>query len=225
MSVTDASVAPLLAIRGLKHSYAAQQVLEKLDIELAQGAHHLLLGPSGSGKTTLINAIAGLLEPDAGSIAIDGEPMTGRPPAARDRLRRDKIGLVFQSLRLVSALTVRDNLRLAGRLSGRPPSDEAIDGLLAQLGIGHRASAKPRSLSQGEAQRAAIARALMGKPRLLIADEPTSALDDDNARNIASLLIDTADRHGSTLLIATHDQRLKALIPRAICLVSEGAGR
>ncbi|MEK7343601.1 MAG: ATP-binding cassette domain-containing protein [Pseudomonadota bacterium] len=187
--------------------------------ELSEGQHHLLLGPSGSGKTTLIHAISGLLEPVQGSITIDGEPMTGRSAAARDRLRRDKIGLIFQSLRLVSALTVRENLRLAGRLSGHSATDDSIDALLGQVGIGHRASAKPRQLSQGEAQRAAIARALVGKPRLLIADEPTSALDDENAHRVGALLIETADRNGSTLLIATHDQRLKPLIPRAVSLV------
>ncbi|MDR7154811.1 putative ABC transport system ATP-binding protein [Sphingobium xenophagum] len=212
---------PVLAITGLKHGYGHKPILTGVEIELNEGAHHLLLGPSGSGKTTLIHAISGLLEPDDGSVVIDGEAMTGRSPAARDALRRSKIGLIFQSLRLVSALTVRENLHLAGRLSGHPTTDAAIDALLAQVGLGHRCSAKPRHLSQGEAQRAAISRALIGKPRLLIADEPTSALDDENADRVASLLIETADRNGSTLLVATHDQRLKKLIPRTVTLLSQ----
>ncbi|MEE2740921.1 MAG: ATP-binding cassette domain-containing protein [Pseudomonadota bacterium] len=216
------SAHPILVVQALEHRYDKRPVLCKLALELNEGEHHLLLGPSGSGKTTLIHAISGLLEPDQGSIIIDGQPMTGQSAAARDRLRRDKIGLIFQSLRLVSALTVRDNLRLASRLSGHPANDDNIDALLDQVGVGHRASAKPRLLSQGEAQRAAIARALVGKPRLLIADEPTSALDDDNARRVASLLLETADRNGSTLLIATHDERLKALIPRTVSLVPAG---
>jgi putative ABC transport system ATP-binding protein len=215
------SATPVLEIAGLTHGYGAAPILNKVSFQLDRGAHHLLLGPSGSGKTTLINAISGLLKPDDGSIMVDGEAMTCRNPATRDALRRTKIGLIFQSLRLVSALTVRQNLHLAGRLSGHPTTNEAIDALLAQLGIAHRAAAKPRHLSQGEAQRAAIARALIGKPRLLIADEPTSALDDANAERVAALLIEAADRNGSTLLIATHDHRLKALIPRAVTLGSQ----
>jgi putative ABC transport system ATP-binding protein len=187
----------ILSVTRLSHRYGDKAVLRGLNLDLTRGAHMLLLGASGSGKTTLINAVAGLLTPDEGLIAIDGEAMTGLGAAERDRLRRRKIGLVFQSLHLVSALSVRDNLRLAQRLSG---------------------GAKPRGLSQGEAQRAAIARALVAKPPLLIADEPTSALDDDNARRIASLLIETAERNGSTLLIATHDARLKTQIPRHLSL-------
>jgi putative ABC transport system ATP-binding protein len=208
----------ILSVTCLSHHYGDNAVLRGLNLDLARGAHLLLLGASGSGKTTLINAIAGLLTPDEGLIAIDGEAMTGLGAGERDRLRRRKIGLVFQSLRLVSALPVRENLRLAQRLSGVPADDSAIEVLLEQLGIAHRASAKPRALSQGEAQRAAIARALIAKPPLLIADEPTSSLDDDNARRIAALLIDLAERNGSTLLIATHDARLTPLIPRHLSL-------
>ncbi|ASY45884.1 MAG: ATP-binding cassette domain-containing protein [Sphingobium sp.] len=213
---------PVLDIAGLTHGYGPTPVLNDLAIRLDRGVHHLLLGPSGSGKTTLVHAISGLLAPDKGQIMVDGEAMTGRSQTARDALRRNKIGLIFQSLRLVSALTVRQNLHLAGRLSGHPTTNDAIDGLLAQLGIAHRAAAKPRRLSQGEAQRAAIARALIGRPSLLIADEPTSALDDDNAARVASLLIEAADRNGSTLLIATHDQRLRKLIPHTITLGAQG---
>lgn len=211
----------ILSVTRLSHRYGDHAVLRGLNLDQDRGAHMLLLGASGSGKTTLINAVAGLLTPDEGLIAIDGEAMTGLSAAERDRLRRRKIGLVFQSLRLVSALSVRENLRLAQRLSGASADDAVIESLLEQLGIAHRGGAKPRSLSQGEAQRAAIARALVAKPPLLIADEPTSALDAENARRIASLLLETAERNGSTLLIATHDARLKPLIPRHLSL---GAG-
>lgn len=216
------SISPVLAIEALAHGYVDRPVLHDISLHMRPGEHHLLLGPSGSGKTTLIHAIAGMLTPERGRILIDGAPMTGLGAAARDRLRREKIGLIFQSLRLVSALDVRHNLRLAARLSGHPATDAAIDALLEEVGIAHRAAAKPRRLSQGEAQRAAIARALVGKPRLLIADEPTSALDDANAHRVAQLLIDTANRNGSTLLIATHDQRLRTLIPRTLNLSVKG---
>ncbi len=215
----------ILAIEGLSHNFGNRAVLRDFTLHLDQGEHMLLLGPSGSGKTTLINAVTGLLTPDVGTIAIDGETINHLTPSGRDSLRRRKIGIIFQSLRLVSALSVRDNLRLAQRLSLGKADDQGIATLLHQLGIAHRASAKPRALSQGEAQRAAIARALIGKPALLIADEPTSALDDEKAERVARLLMETADQNGSTLLIATHDARLKAFIPNSRSLIPnlEGA--
>ena len=215
----------ILSIKDLSHRFGNHAVLRDFTLNLDRGQHMLLLGPSGSGKTTLINAVTGLLTPYAGTIAIDGETINHLPPSGRDSLRRRKIGIIFQSLRLVSALSVRDNLRLAQRLAVGKADDEAIAVLLDQLGIAHRFSAKPRALSQGEAQRAAIARALIGKPALLIADEPTSALDDDNAERVARLLMETANQNGSTLLIATHDARLKAFIPNSRSLTPnlEGA--
>ncbi len=208
----------MLAVSGLSHSYAGQAVFSDFNFSLGEGEHSLLIGPSGSGKTTLINIIAGLLSADAGEVVIDGEIMGAASPAARDDLRRRKIGIVFQTLRLVSALSINANLRLAQRLAGTTPDDGKIASLLDAVGIGHRAHAKPRQLSQGEAQRAAIARALVTRPKLLIADEPTSALDDANAQRIGRLLVETANANGSTLLIATHDSRLKALIPRVVAL-------
>jgi putative ABC transport system ATP-binding protein len=136
--------------------------------------------------------------------------------ARRDALRREHIGVVFQTLRLVSALSVRANLLLAQKLARRARSSTEVNFLLEQLGLTHRASAKPSELSQGEAQRAAIARALIARPSLLIADEPTSALDDANTDNVARLLTNSAAAHGSTLLISTHDARLKAHVARII---------
>lgn len=216
-------MSPVLAVRGLAKAYGAAPVgavpvIHDLSFEMEQGEHLLLLGPSGSGKSTLINLIAGLLTPDAGEVVIAGEAMTGHGSGARDDLRRKRIGIIFQTLRLVSALSIRKNLRLAQKLGHGQADDAVIDELLDRLGIAHRANAKPRKLSQGEAQRAAIARALVGRPDLLVADEPTSALDDANAAKIAQLLLDTAKVQGSTLLIATHDQRLRAFIPNSLSL-------
>ncbi|MFN4097158.1 MAG: ATP-binding cassette domain-containing protein [Sphingomonas sp.] len=129
------------------------------------GAHRVLLGPSGPGKPTLINLIAGLLTPTAGGIAIDGETISNLPPARRDDLCRRKIGVVFQTLRLVAALDVTANLLLAQRLAGQKLDRAEVKALLDELGLSHRAYAKPRELSQGEAQRAAIARGLVARPR------------------------------------------------------------
>jgi len=208
----------VLRIQDLRHGYAGRDVLNGFSLVQRTGEHKLLLGPSGSGKTTLINLIAGLASPDSGTIEICGESISGQPARKRDDLRRRRIGVVFQTLRLVGALSVTDNLLLAQRLAAQPRDRSAVSGLLDQLGIRHRADAKPRALSQGEAQRAAIARALVGRPALLIADEPTSALDDQNAARVGRLLLDMAEAHGSTLLIATHDARLRHFIPDAVAL-------
>lgn len=209
---------PVLEIRRLSKAYGAAAILRDMSLRLEPGNHLLLLGPSGAGKSTLINLVTGLLTPDAGEILICGEPMTGLGGGARDDLRRRRIGIIFQTLRLVSALSIRKNLRLAQRLSHGASDDGEIEALLEALGIAHRANAKPRELSQGEAQRASIARALVGRPDLLLADEPTSALDDANAEKIAQLLLETAELRGTTLLVATHDQRLRAFIPNSLSL-------
>ncbi|MEQ1489459.1 MAG: ATP-binding cassette domain-containing protein [Terricaulis sp.] len=196
--------------------YGGTRIFDDFNLVLAERDQALLLGPSGSGKTTLIYLICGLLSPERGKIVIGDTDMAALAQAKRDALRRARIGVVFQTLRLVSALNVRANLLLAQRLSGHAPEPKAANDLLDRLGIAHRALAKPATLSQGEAQRAAIARALVTRPALLIADEPTSALDDENALRVGQLLVETAKAQGSTLLVATHDARLRALIPNAI---------
>jgi len=208
----------LLDLEGVSFAYENTQILADFSLQLQRGEHRLLLGPSGSGKTTLINLIAGLRTPDSGYIRIEGEDMGGATRPVRDDLRRRRIGIVFQTLRLVSALNLKANLELAQRLSGKSVELADIDGLLRRLGLHERAGALPRDLSQGEAQRAAVARALVGRPDLLIADEPTSALDDRNTERVADLLIEEAELSGTTLLIATHDARLKAHIGAATML-------
>jgi putative ABC transport system ATP-binding protein len=207
----------ILQLDGVSHAFGDRAILSDFSLGLAAGQHSLLLGPSGSGKTTLVNLVCGLLTPDRGTVFVGEEPMSALSPSRRDDLRRRRIGVVFQTLRLVSALDLRANLALAQRLSGGGEPG-VIDRLLDRLGIVHRAAAKPRDLSQGEAQRAAIARALVGKPDLLVADEPTSALDDANADTVGRLLIETADANGTTLLIATHDRRLSRLVPHSVAL-------
>ncbi len=206
---------PVLSMENVRFARQGRQILGGFDLAVQQGGHSLLLGPSGSGKTTILNLAAGLLTPESGAIAIAGTPMPASAKA-RDALRRAHIGIIFQTLRLVSALTLVENLELAARLSGKP-ADGFAD-LLNTLGLGHRADARPRELSQGEAQRAAIARALVSKPKLLLADEPTSALDDANAHAVAQLLLQSAQTHGSTLVVATHDARLKRHIGHVIAL-------
>ncbi|MCR5876244.1 ATP-binding cassette domain-containing protein [Phenylobacterium sp. J426] len=206
----------LIEARNLTHRIADRQILDLPLLQVAAGDHHLLLGPSGSGKTTLINILAGLLTPTTGDVLIDGASMARISPTARDALRREKIGLVFQTLRLISSLTVRQNLALAQRLGPGPVHRELIDRLISQVGLAHRADARPRELSQGETQRAAIARALCTQPPILIADEPTSALDDVNAQAMVDLMLSAARTTGATLIIATHDRRIRGRFPQAI---------
>lgn len=215
----------MLALEGVSLGYDGRPVLADVSFSLAGGEQALLLGPSGSGKTTLIYLCCGLLAPDRGAISVDGEDLTALSQSRRDQVRRRGIGVVFQTLRLVSPLCVRANLLLAQRLADRKHDVREADALLERLGIAHRASAKPAALSQGEAQRAAIARALIAKPKLLIADEPTSALDDANAERVAVLIMEAARDSGASLLIATHDARLRALAPRTIELAATAEAR
>lgn len=198
-----------LAIRNLAFAYGGRRILDDFSFDMAAGEQSLLIGASGSGKSTLVSLICGLLTPDAGTISIGGETMTGIGPSQRDDLRRRRVGLVFQTLRLVSALDLAANLRLAQRLSGQATEGERVSMLIERLGLAHRAHARPRELSQGEAQRAAIARALIGRPDLIIADEPTSALDHANMEKVAALLRECAGEAGASLLIVTHDDRLR----------------
>ncbi len=213
---------PLIEVRDLRHDIAGRCVMAAPAFTALRGEHTLLLGPSGSGKTTLINIITGLITPSAGDVKIDGKPMSALPAAQRDQLRRRTIGVVFQTLRLIGALSVRQNLALAQTLALGRSDPALIDRLIAQVGLTHRADARPRELSQGEGQRAAIARALCAQPALVVADEPTSALDDANAVAMADLLLETADATGATLLIATHDNRLRERFSRTITLAAPG---
>lgn len=198
-----------LAIRNIAFRYGGRTILDDFSFDMAAGEQSLLIGASGSGKSTLVNLICGLLTPASGTILVGGEAMTGIGPSQRDDLRRRRIGLVFQTLRLVSALDLTANLRLAQRLAGHATEAERVPMLIERLGLKHRAHSRPRELSQGEAQRAAIARALIGRPDLIIADEPTSALDHANMQKVAALLRECASEAGASLLIVTHDDRLR----------------
>ena len=208
----------LLEIENLQYNINDKPLFSDFNLSIEEKSHHLLTGPSGSGKTTLINLICGLLSPVKGAIRVAGHDIAAISESGRDKIRREHIGIVFQTLRLVSALDLSANLLLAQRLSRGTTDASLIASLLERLGIAHRAKAKPHQMSQGEAQRAAIARALVTRPRLLIADEPTSALDETNARQVADILLECAADYGVTLLIATHDDRLTPVFPNRIIL-------
>lgn len=208
-----------LSVEGVGLSYDGQPVLSDVNFSLEAPESALLLGPSGSGKSSLLNIICGLQTPDSGSVTFAGKVVSAADGSANgDEVRRQSMGIIFQTLRLVSALTLRANLLLAQKLQTGSHDTVLVDTTLDQLDIAHRAEARPFELSQGEAQRAAIARALVVRPSLLIADEPTSALDAVNTEKVANLLLDLAKEAGASLLVATHDDRLKPYFTRTLAL-------
>ena len=199
----------MIRIEELRFSYDRENVLDIQRLEVAQGEHFLFLGNSGSGKTTLLHLVAGLLRPRQGKITVADQDITRMPSAALDTFRGQHIGLVFQKPHLISALSVHQNLRLAQYLAGLPADETRIREILSDLGLEDKKKAHIATLSQGEAQRITIARALLNKPKVIMADEPTSSLDDDNCDRVVTLLQHQARKYHATLIIATHDQRIK----------------
>ena len=205
-------------IHALHAGYAATTVVSLPTLQIAKGEHTLLLGPSGCGKTTLLNIMAGIASPLAGQVSINGTALDGLTVSERDRFRGRHIGLVMQRLHLISALTVRKNLRLAQQLAEVVDDESSIFNALEKLGVADKLDRYPRELSQGEAQRVAIARAVVNRPVLILADEPTSALDDTSCLAAIDLLFEQASAYGATLIVATHDQRIKARFVRVVAI-------
>ncbi len=198
----------VLRIRNLHFSYDSKSSFSFPDIDLNAGENLLILGESGIGKTTLLHLMAGLLTPNSGTMELMGTSFTQLSHRQIDRFRGRNIGLIFQRPHFIQALSIQENLALVQYLSNK--QDELrIKEVLMRLGIDHKGSSRPSSLSQGELQRAAIALALVNHPQLVLGDEPTSSLDDKNCTKVASLLKEQARIAGSTLVIITHDHRLK----------------
>jgi putative ABC transport system ATP-binding protein len=199
----------MLRLAGIRHQYGKREVLSLERFEAGAGEHWLVLGASGSGKTTLLHIIAGLLKPSAGEVEIAGQPLGKLEPAALDGWRGCTVGIVPQKLHLVASLTVAQNLALAQYLAGVPQDETRVEEVLAGVGLAGRGGERPARLSHGEAQRAAVARSVVNRPKLLVADEPTSNLDDANCAAVLDLLESQATSCGATLVIATHDRRAR----------------
>jgi len=199
----------VIAVHGLVQRYGEQEALRLPEWKVAQGERWLVLGPSGCGKTTLLHALAGLIRPSEGRIEIAGQEVSSLSGSMLDRWRGATVGIVLQALHLVKHLSVRENLRLAQYLAHAPQDDARIADTLGALGVAEKSARRPSELSQGEQQRVAIARAVVNRPKLLLADEPTANLDDSAAAKVVDLLSEQAARHGATLVIATHDFRVK----------------
>ena len=202
----------MIAISGLSMAYqleaAPVTVLAGVDLEVSAGESVALVGPSGSGKTTLLLLLAGLERPTAGRVALDGVSLGDLDADALADLRRRDLGIVFQSFHLVPSLTALGNVALPLEIAGSADARERARAMLARVGLDHRERHFPLQLSGGEQQRVAIARALVHGPKLLLADEPTGNLDGRTGERVIALLFDLAARHGTTLVLATHDEHI-----------------
>ncbi len=209
----------MLITNNLKFSYqSSKSILTFPDIHCESGEHWLLLGQSGSGKTTLLHLLGGLLQPQSGSIRVGSTEIQSLSSAMLDRFRGKNIGIIFQKPHFISALTVEENMQIAQYLANETQDKNRVKALLESLNLGHKLKSKTSELSEGEKQRVSIARALINHPAVILADEPTSALDDVNCEEVVNLLENQAKEQNSTLIIVTHDTRLKSHFNNQITL-------
>lgn len=199
----------MIKIQSLVHQYHNVPALQFPDWEIKDQEQWLLLGSSGSGKSTLLNIIAGLLKPKSGNVILDGTSLYGLSTRKMDQFRGQKIGIIFQRPHFIKSLNMYDNIAIASSFAGLPVDGKRILMLLEDLGLANKSKSYADELSQGQLQRASIARALVNHPSVLIADEPTSSLDDENAEKVISLLTTQAASSGASLIVATHDNRVR----------------
>ncbi len=210
----------MLSISGLTRRFGARPIIEDLALDLGAGEYTAVVGESGAGKSTLLNLIAGLDLPDAGQIRIDGTDIAAIGEDARTRLRRTKVGFVFQAFHILPHLTLAQNVELPLVLLGAGPAERAarVHELLAAVGLGERGASLPRELSGGELQRVAVARALVHRPALVLADEPTGNLDPDTADRVLGLLARTIKARGAAGILVTHSEHAAGTADRVLRL-------
>jgi putative ABC transport system ATP-binding protein len=215
---------PAVELRKVSKSYREGEVervvLRDISVTLASGEIAVLVGRSGSGKSTLLNVIAGIDQPTAGTVVVDGTDLTALDEQARTRFRRRHIGFVFQFFNLIPLLTVEENLLLPLDLNGRADADgvKRARALLERVGLGGRGDSFPERLSGGEQQRVAIARALIHDPALILADEPTGTLDVETAADVLDLLDTLAREAGRTVLMVTHSREVVGVADRIFAI-------
>ncbi|MEM1379147.1 MAG: ABC transporter ATP-binding protein [Pseudomonadota bacterium] len=210
--------ASALKLDQVTRAYGDLLVFEDLDLTLVSGEAAALLGPSGSGKSSLLH-IAGLLEkPSGGEVLINDQPTAQLGDRARTSIRRTGIGFVYQFHHLLPEFTALRNVMIPMLMAGHSlqAAEERAAPLLGRLGLGERLQHQPAQLSGGEKQRVAIARALINQPRLILADEPTGNLDQETSARVFDLLLEVVAENGAALLVATHDERLAARMPRLL---------
>ena len=213
-----------LRLEGIARRYGELVVLENVDFSLNRGETAALLGPSGSGKSSLLH-VAGLLEaPSDGEVYIDGRATSALSDAERTRIRRDRLGFVYQFHHLLPEFTALDNVALPRLIAGEKKADanDQAAAFLTALGLGERLHHQPGQLSGGEQQRTAIARALVNRPALLLADEPTGNLDPKTSDVVFDALLEIVRKEGLAALIATHDRRLAKRMDRVVAIEDRG---
>ncbi len=201
-------------------------VLEDIDLQVAEGEYLAIMGESGVGKTTLLNLLAGLDRPDAGRVSLDGVDLATLDDDGASLLRRRAVGFVFQAFHVLPYLSVRQNVELPLRLLGAAATRrrERTDEMLAALGIAHLADRLPRELSGGEVQRTAIARALVHRPRIVLADEPTGNLDPRTATHTLEVLREQIKAHAAAAVLITHSHAAAQTADRILILDAQGIG-
>lgn len=208
----------MLDIQSLKAGYDGKPVVEIDELSLKTGEHCLILGKSGSGKTTLLYALAGLLKPISGTVRIGDQDTTNLDKAELDVFRGKHIGIIYQTLHMAGALTVLENMLLVQYAAGTKQDSQKACQLLTKLGLFDYRHRKPDTLSHGQQQRIAIARAAMNSPQIILGDEPTSALDDESCEIVMKLLLEIAKDSNASLIVATHDARIKKYFSKTITL-------
>ena len=213
---------PIAATEALDREYEAGEAvvhaLQRVDVEIGRGELTVVHGRSGSGKTTLLNMIGGLDRPTRGRVWVDGEEVSAMGEDELVRLRREKIGFVFQAFGLIPILSAAENVEVPLRLRSEDPGarSKRVAELLELVGLAGRARHRPYELSGGEQQRVAIVRALANRPKLLIADEPTGQLDSSNARTIMEVIRELVRSEGVSAIVATHDPLLLDIADRVV---------
>ena len=201
---------------------AAVDALVGISTSFGRNRFTAIMGPSGSGKSTLMHILAGLDRPTSGTVTLDGEEITGLDDGALTKLRRDKLGFVFQFFNLIPVLTAEENLVLPLSIAGRRPDPGWLDQLVNTVGLEDRRTHRPSELSGGQQQRVAVARALVSKPAVVFADEPTGNLDSKASADVLRLLRQAVDEFGQTVIMVTHDPGAAAHADRLVTL-SDGA--
>ena len=194
------------------------QVLNVIGLTIEEGETVAVLGPSGSGKTSLLLLLSGLEQPDAGIISLDGQTLSQLNPDQLADLRRDHLGIIFQSFHLVPSLTALGNVALPLEIAGKAGARQVAQQMLDKVGLAERQHHYPGQLSGGEQQRVAIARALVHRPKLVLADEPTGNLDIKTGEKVSRLLFELNQQTGSTLVVVTHDEAMARRCQRVVKL-------